>query len=182
MKVRKTHLLIAFTAFVISMAFYQPVFASPFGLGVFGADVPYGSATSIVISLSGSVGLVMAPSGPNFAGSGSHTVTVTSTDVVGYKLYANSSTTTSLSNGNDTIAASSNNSPAPLAVNSWGYNTTGSPTNFKGMTLSPVLLKAGDGPFKNGDDTTVTYGALIDHTKSAGTYSANVTYTAVGDS
>ncbi|MEJ0072707.1 MAG: hypothetical protein WDN27_01285 [Candidatus Saccharibacteria bacterium] len=57
------------------------VAASPFGQGVFGAHVPFGSLTSLSISLGGNVALTLTPSGPNFVGSGSHTLTVTSTDV-----------------------------------------------------------------------------------------------------
>ena len=91
-------------------------------------------------------------------------------------------TSTSMSNGTDTIGASGNGSPAALSTNTWGYNTSGSTTNFKGMTLSDVSIHSATGPFKNGDDTTVTYGAQVDTTKSAGTYTVDVTYTAVGQS
>lgn len=156
--------------------------ASPFGAGVYGADVPYGSATSIAISFSGAAEMSLTPSGSSFSGTGSHTVTVTSTDVIGYKLYVNATTDTSLSNGTDTIAASSNNTMNSLAVNSWGYNTTGSTTNFLGMTLSQALLKDASGPYKDGDDTTVTYGAVVDMSKSSGTYTTDITYTAIGES
>jgi hypothetical protein len=77
-----------------------------------------------------------------------------------------------------TIATSSNGSPAPLAVNTWGYNTDGS-SNYRGITTAPVLLKTANGPYKNGDNTTVTYGVLTNITKAEGNYSVSVTYTAV---
>jgi hypothetical protein len=67
----------------------------------------------------------------------------------------------------------------PLAVGSWGYNTTGSTTDFLGMNATSVLLKDANGPFKNGDPVTVTYGALAPATQAAGNYSVAVTYTAV---
>jgi hypothetical protein len=157
----------------------QSVLASPFGQGVFGADVPFGSATSIAIALGGNVSITLVPSGSNFTGTGSHTVTVTSTDVVGYKLYLYSPATT-MTSGSDTIPASANASPAPLAVNTWGYNTDGS-SNFTGMTTTPAVIKDATGPFKNGDDTTLTYGVLANLIKGAGAYTVTVTYIAVAE-
>jgi hypothetical protein len=154
------------------------VAASPFGQGLFGADVPFGSVTSLTISLGSNVSLNLAPSGSTFVGSGSHTITVTSTDVVGYSLYIYNPSGTNMTNGSDTISASGNTSAGSLATNTWGYNIDGS-SNYLGMTTYPVLLKTATGPYKNGDDTTVTYGVLTDITKSAGSYTTSVTYTAV---
>lgn len=156
-----------------------PVSASPFGQGVFGADVPFGSMTSISINLGGDVALTLAPSGGNFGGSNSHTVTVTSSDVVGYYLYAHTTGTTDMTNGSATIPASNNSSANPLSVGTWGYNTSGSTTDFLGMNATSVLLKDASGPFKNGDPTSVTYGALVGNTQAAGSYSVAMTYTAV---
>jgi hypothetical protein len=156
-----------------------PVSAAPFGQGKFGADVPFGSMTSISINLGGDVALSLAPSGGNFSGNNSHTVTVTSTDVVGYLLYAHTTGSTAMANGSASIPASSNSSDAPLSVGSWGYNTTGSTGNFSGMNATSVLLKDANGPYKGGDPTTITYGALVNNTQAAGTYSIGVTYTAV---
>jgi hypothetical protein len=156
-----------------------PVYASPFGQGVFGADVPFGSATSISINLGGDVPISLSPNGGNFSGTGSHVVTVTSTDVVGYYLYAHTTGTTDMTNGSATIPASTNITETTLGVGSWGYNTSGSTTNFLGMNATNVLLKDASGPFKSGDPTTVTYGALTNNTQAAGNYSVAVTYTAV---
>ncbi len=182
MNVRKTHLVVVSLVLACCVIFQQPASASPFGAGVFGEDVPFGSETSIAISLSNNTGLMLELTGQSFSGTGTHTVTVASTDVVGYKLYVNATSATSMSNGSDTVAASDNSNAAPLAVNSWGYNTTGSSSNFKGITLSQALIKDADGPYKSGDDTTVTYGAVIDRVKSSGVYTVDVTYTAVGES
>jgi hypothetical protein len=154
------------------------VSASPFGQGVFGANVPFGSGTSLAIALGGNVSLNLVPSGGNFSGSGSHTITVTSTDVVGYNLYIYSPGSTNMTNPSGNIPTSANGSPAPLSVNSWGYNTDGS-GNYVGMTTTPALLKSATGPFTAGDNTTVKYGVLTDITTGAGSYSVNVTYTAV---
>lgn len=155
--------------------------ASPFGQGVFGADVPFGANTSLTISLGSNVSLNLSPSGGNLSGTGSHTITVTSTDVIGYKLYAFSPFGTAMTNGSETINASSNNSPASLTTDTWGFNTTGSTTNFLGMPATPVLIKDASGPYKNGDATTVTYGVLASKIKGAGNYSVGVVYTAVAE-
>jgi len=161
----------------------QPAtFASPFGQGVFGADVPFGSGTSLSIALGGDVSLSLTPSGQNFVGSGSHMLTVTSTDVVGYRLYVYSPGSTNMTNGSETIAASNNTADGTLALNTWGYNTSGSTTDFTGMKTSPIVLKDVNGPFKNGDNTIVTYGVLASGTKSAGQYKVSVVYTAVAKS
>lgn len=161
------------------LSFQQWAAASPFGQGVFGADVPFGSQTSLSISLGSNVSLNLAPSGSTFVANGSHTITVTSTDVVGYSLYIYGASGTSMVNGASTIPTSGNTSAGPLATNTWGYNATGSTTNYLGLTTTPVLLKTATGPYKSGDNTTVTYGAVTDITKGAGAYTVSVTYTAV---
>ena len=166
------------TLFVVALP-QIPVYASPFGWGEFGADVPFGSSTSLSIDLGSNVSLGLAPDGPNFSGTGSHIVTVTSTDVVGYLLYVHATSGTDMVSGSATIPASSNTSAGALAVNTWGYNTTGSTSQFLGMLNSNSLLKDADGPYKNGDQTTITYGALAGPTQAAGAYTVAVTYTAV---
>jgi hypothetical protein len=170
-------LLVLCGVFVV-LSIAPSVAASPFGQGVFGAQVPFGSLTSLTISLGGNVSLNLTPSGSTFVGSGSHTITVTSTDVVGYSLYIYGAGTTSMTNGTDTIPASSNTAAGALTTNTWGYNTDGS-TDYIGLTTHPVLFKTATGPYESGDNTTVTYGVLTDITKSEGSYNATVTYTAV---
>ena len=157
--------------------------ASPFGQGVFGADVPFGSGTSMSIALSGTVTLnVTDPGDGTFVGEGSHTVTVTSTDVVGYRLYMYAPDGSSMTSGTSTIPASANSSPAALATDTWGYNTSGSTTNFAGLATTPTVIADKNGPFKSGDATTVTYGLKTSSTKAAGSYTASVVYTAVNKS
>ncbi len=157
--------------------------ASPFGQGVFSADVPFGAGTSMSIALAGTVNLMATDQGGGiFSGSGAHTVTVTSTDVVGYRLYLYAPTSTTLTNGSETIAASANTNLEPLATDTWGYNISGSTTNFVGMTNRPVVLHDSVGPHKNGEATTVTYGIKVNATKGAGDYSGSIVYTAVGKS
>lgn len=170
---------IAVLALLLIASIPASVSANPFGQGVFGADVPFGTETNITIALGGNVALNLAPSGGNFEGSGSHTLTVTTTDVVGYRLYIYAPNGTAMTDGSESIAASANVSPSTLATDTWGYNTTGSTTNYIGVTGTPVVLKDANGPYKNGDNTTVTYGAKVSGTKGAGDYSSSVVYTAV---
>ncbi len=179
--VRGNHLLLASLVLFGCILLQQPASASPFGQGVFGADVPFGSLTSLSIALGGNVSLNLTPSGGTFTGTGSHTVTVTSNDVVGYRLYLYSPSGTSMTNGGFTIPASANVTPATLATNSWGYNTDGS-SNFVGMLTTPSVIKDANGPYKTGDNTTVTYSAVTDITKGAGDYTVGVVYTAVAKS
>lgn len=178
--VGNVHLTLAALLLVACLLMQQPAYASPFGQGVYSADVPFGADTSMSITLGGDVSLNLTSVGSNFVGSASNTVTVTSTDVIGYRLYVYSpnSATMVADSGSDTIPTSGNTSPGTLAVDTWGYNTDGS-SNYLGMPTTPALIKDADGPHKTGDDTTVTYGALTDITKSAGNYTVGVVYTAV---
>ena len=176
MSLRIRSLVLAGLLFAVSIP--VSVSASPFGQGVFGADVPFGSGTSMTVALGGNPSLNLSLNGANFEGTGSHTLTVTTTDVVGYRLYIYA-TNTDMTSGADTIPASANVSAGALTANTWGYNTTGSTANFIGVTSSPVVLKDANGPYKNGDNTTVTYGVKVSKTKSAGDYASSVVYTAV---
>lgn len=174
---------VLFSAVLLTIAGNYSAMASPFGQGVFSADVPFGSDTSMSISLGGNVQLdATNDGGGTYSGTGAHTITVTSTDVVGYRLYLYTPGSTALVNGSETIPASGNTVLGSLAVNTWGYNTMGSTSNFVGIASSPVVIKDATGPHKNGDDTTVTYGVKVSSTKGAGQYTASVVYTAVGKS
>jgi hypothetical protein len=156
----------------------KTVNAAPYGTGKYGDNVPYGSETSLAISTSGNVNIQVTPTEAGTLATAANTVTVTSTDVVGYKLYIRSLTSTNMVNGASTIPASANGSPASLAVNTWGYNTDAS-SNFVGSTLVDTLIKNAVGPYSSGDDTTVTYGVKVDNNKAAGNYVTTVVYTAV---
>lgn len=152
--------------------------ASPFGAGAFGANVPFGGQTSLTIATDGNVSIPVTPTPSGVSATGTSHVTVTSTDVVGFKLYIQALSNTNLVNGGSNLPASANVSPAALATNTWGYNTDAT-SNFAGITLLPVLIRTGTGPFESGDITTVTYGLKIDDTLPAGNYATTVVYTAV---
>jgi hypothetical protein len=163
----------------LSLIVSTAVNASPYGAGIYNADVPYGGQTQLTISTSGNVSLTLTPSDSGTLASASGTVTVISTDVVGYRLYARSLTSTSMTEtGGAIIPASANGSPAALAVNTWGYNLDGS-SNYSGMTLSDVLIRSATQPYTSGDVTNVTYGVRVDNATAAGNYTNSVIYTAV---
>lgn len=172
-------LLIVLTANLWINLFSSSVaIAQPFGAGKYGANVPYGSATSLTISTSGNVAISITPTDAGTLGTATNNVTITSTDVVGYQLYINSLSSTDMTNGAYSISASANVTANPLSSNTWGYNTDAS-SNFVGMTTSQVMIKNATGPFSSGDVTAVTYGVKVDNAKPAGNYSTTVVYTAV---
>jgi hypothetical protein len=153
-------------------------YAQPYGKGLYDANVPYGSQTSLSISTNGNKSIAVTPTVSGVLATATSVVTVTSTDVTGYKLYVRALSSTSMNNMGTLLPASANVSPAALAIDTWGYNTDAS-NNFAGITLSDVLIHSTTGPMKSGEITNVTYGVKLDMAKPAGNYSASVVYTAV---
>lgn len=152
------------------------VFAGPYGEGKY--DIyQYGAQTSLSIATNGNVSIPISPQTGGTLATGTSTVTVTSGDVVGYKLYVRALNSSSMDNVGTPLPASSNGTPAALAVDTWGYNTDGS-NNFTGLLTSDTLIKSVSGPAESGDVTTFTYGVNIDLAKPAGNYTATVLYTA----
>jgi len=171
--------IISITIFAISLFGVGGIcFAQPYGVGKYNAIVPYGGQTSLSIATNGNVNIPINPSTGGLLATGTSAVTVTSTDVTGYKLYVRALNNTNMVNGGNTIPTSANGSPAALAVNTWGYNTDAS-SNFTGMTLSDVLIKSVTAPASTGDITNITYGIYIDLLKPTGQYTTSVVYTAV---
>lgn len=177
------NIFIKFLLIFVSASFLltvPPVFASPYGAGKYDASVPYGGQTSLTISAA-NVLIAAVPSSGGTLSTSTNTVTVSSTDVTGYKLYVNALGSTSLTSVAGSIPASSNVTGAALSTDTWGYNTDAS-TNFLGMTTAAALIKTFVGPAApgtGGDATTVTYGVKLDLTKPAGSYSTTILYTAV---
>ena len=153
-------------------------YAQPYGKGSYGANAPYGDLTSLSIATNGNISIPITPTTSGTLATGNSIVTVTSTDVMGYKLYIRALSNTNMNNLGSLLPASSNVTPASLAVNTWGYNTDAS-NNFVGITLSDILIRSISTPVSAGDITTVTYGMKIDLAKPAGNYVAGVVYTAV---
>lgn len=152
--------------------------AQPYGKGLYNADVAYGSQTSLSISTNGNINIPVTPTSGGTLATGTSIITVTSTDVKGYKLYLRALTNTNMVNGGTNLPASANGAPAALAVNTWGYNTDAG-INFSGITLTDALIKSITAPARSGDITNVTFGINLDMMKPSGNYSTTVIYTAV---
>lgn len=163
-------------------------------------------STSIGITTSGTVSLNIIPVSGGSQTTASDTVTVTTNNGTGYNLkLKDSDATLTLTNGANTIAAASNTtwgSAAALSNNTWGYGiasgtsglTAGSAFDasysvatdqttdvhkFMGITAADMLLRTTSAAAGGGDVTTVWYSAKVDTTKPVGTYTDQVTYTAV---
>jgi hypothetical protein len=160
----------------------------------------YGSC-ALTLSSSGTVSVNATPSGTSCTVQ-SDSVGVTTDDPAGYTVQIASSTTaTSLVSGTHTIAASSGTpaSPVTLAANTWGYrvdSTSGfgsGPTSAQTNVSTPSLTFAGipasnltpntlidsSSPADPTVSTNVWYGLCANSSQASGTYSAQVTYTAV---
>ena len=176
---KKTILYISFfIALSVGTLVPSASYAQPYGKGVYNANVPYGGQTELSIATSGNINIPITPTTSGVLATGASVVTVTSTDVMGYKLYIRALNSTDMNNLGDLLPASANGSPAPLAINTWGYNVDAS-TNFAGITLTDTLIRSITIPASSGDITTVTYGMKLDLAKPAGNYVATVVYTAV---
>jgi hypothetical protein len=176
--VKKTITSIIVLSFLINITIFSIGLAQPYGKGVYNAAVPYGNQTSLSIATNGNISIPITPTSDGVLATGTSTITVTSTDVKGYKLYVRALNSTNMDNLGTTLSASANGTPAVLATNTWGYNTDAS-TNFVGMTLSDILIRSISVPASSGDVTNVTYGVKLDLSKPAGNYVASVVYTAV---
>jgi len=165
-------------AIAISLLITPSSYAQPYGKGIYNENVPYGNQTSLSIATSGNISIPITPTASGILATNNSAVTVTSTDIKGYKLYIRALNNTSMNNSGALLPASSNNSPAELAVNTWGYNTDLS-TNFVGLSLTDTIIRSTTIPASNGDTTTITYGVKLDMAKPAGNYIANIVYTAV---
>lgn len=159
-------------------------------------------ASTISISSSNNVSLNITPVAGGSQTSASDTVTVNTNSSTGYNLMLkDADATLTLTNGGQSIAASSNTMAAAttLANNTWGFavasstpgvaantfdasysaisNQTSSSSKWAGITASDQRIKQTSEPASN-DTTTVWYSAKVDTSKPSGTYTDVVTYTA----
>jgi len=178
--IKKNTIFLIFLFFLVSIVAMSTstVLAQPYGQGVYNANIPYGNETSLSIATDGNVTIPITPTSAGAAANGSSIITVTSTDVQGYELYIRALSNTALTNFSSTLPASGNAVPASLGVNTWGYNTDAS-SNFVGIALTDTLIRSTAGPVSSGQNTTVSYGILLDLAKAAGNYTTTVIYTAV---
>jgi hypothetical protein len=126
----------------------------------------------------------------------SHTVTVTTNNPSGYTIDLSIAKKADSCDGTTTSLTTTNNNQIPtttnpwisggaasttLQTNTWGFNLNSSTTNFIGIAPcnNPQRIKTTTTaqPTPNGETTTITYGARIDRTISAGVYTGTVVYT-----
>jgi len=171
-------LAVVFITIFLSLTCSSISLAQPYGKGIYNSDIPYGNQTSLTISTDGNVSISITPTTNGTTATGTSSVTVTSTDIMGYKLYIRGLDSTNMNNLGDLLPASLNSFPATLATNTWGYNLDAS-GNFTGIKLTDTLIHSISTPAKNSDITNITYGAKIDLAKPAGNYTTTIVYTAV---
>lgn len=156
-----------------------------------------------LLSSSGTVNIGVTPTGSGAQTIASDTVTVSTNDVAGYTLkLAETTASTTLSSGGNTIPASSGSQASPIAqiANTWGYRVDGvggfgaGPTSSASnvaisgsikfaaipATASPDTLKTTAATAAN-DTTTVWYGVAANTNQPSGTYTNSVTYTATAN-
>ena len=181
MKRRTTTLITKFILvfFVTTMPF-SISYAQPYGTGAYGSST-YQNGTgqlSLSIATSGNVNIPIAPTSSGVLASGTNAVTVTTNDSYGYELYIRALSNTNMNSSASSIPTSANVTPLALSTNTWGYNTDAS-TNFVGISLTDTLIHAITIAAPGGDITNVKYGIKLDLSKPAGSYVANIVYTAV---
>jgi hypothetical protein len=155
-----------------------------------------------LLSSSGTVNVNVVPTGSGAQTIASDTVTVSTNDSAGYTLQlAETTASSALTSGGNTIPAVSGNKTTPVAMtaNTWGYRVDGvggfgagpsaatsstaiGASKFAAVpaTGAPDTIKTTSAAASN-DTTTVWYGAAADTTQPAGTYTNSVTYTATAN-
>jgi hypothetical protein len=155
-------------------------------------------ASTISMTTSGTISFNIIPATGGVQSSAADTVTVATNNSTGYNLKLSSSdATNTMGNGTDTLASHAGTyaTPTALANNTWGYriagqggfgagaaaesNVSGSSVLYAGVPVlaSPTTVKT-TAAANVADVTSVYYAAKIDNSKSSGTYSEVVTYTA----
>ena len=111
---------------VISLVTTSVSYAQPYGKGIYNEIVPYGNQTSLSISTSGDINIPITPTTNGTLGTANSVVTVTSTDVKGYKLYIRSLNHSYMENfGAQIPTQPSQFTGELLSANSLGYNADG---------------------------------------------------------
>lgn len=173
--------------------------STTYGSGNYG-NCEFGSCTITLMSGSNTV-VNVTPSGGGACTVASDTVSVLTSNDTGYTLTLNTATTANAMTGASTIAASSGTaaSPTTLAMNTWGYRVDGlsgfgaGPTSAVSNGSVPSVTFAGVPPSDQAatpvassnvlanpaEETTVWYGLCADGSITSGSYSVDVTYTAV---
>ncbi|HUD05336.1 MAG TPA: hypothetical protein VMR18_00230 [Candidatus Saccharimonadales bacterium] len=177
-----------------------------YGSGAYGSCV-YGGTCSITIGSSGAISLNVTPTTSGQCTIESDVVSVLTDDANGYTLTLNdSNTNASLKNGSASISTTSGTlaSPVALTADTWGYRVdslgsfgsgpTTSQSNTSISSISSITFAAvqpsGGSPDTIADtstaadpaqDTSAWYGVCADTSVSSGSYSTQVTYTAIAN-
>lgn len=160
------------------------------------------SAVISVFTSSGTVNINAIPTASGVQTINNDVITVSTNDAAGYTLkLAETTGTSTLTSGGNTIAATSGTqaSPAAETANHWGYRvdsiggfgagptTAASNTAIGAIKFAPVPATASPDTIKttattaSNDTTNVWYGVAVDTTTPTGTYTNSVTYTATAN-
>lgn len=183
-------------------------FAAAYATGTYGSATygacDYGMACSISLISNGNISLNVTPASGGRCTIQSDSAAVQTDDSNGYTLtLANSSTNTSLVNGGNSITAASGTlaSPAVLTSNKWGYRVDGlgsfgaGPTTaqsnisipgtlfaaVKASNVTADTIATSSSAANPAVTTTVWYGACANTSLASGSYTTQVTYTAVAN-
>lgn len=180
------------------------VVAISIGVSAATANTTISSVISSVISITtnGTVNVNVVPTGAGAQTIAKDTTTVSTNDTNGYTLQLEESTaTTALTSGSNTIPASSGTqaSPVTMATNTWGYRVDGiggfgaGPTSaqssaaISSLTFAKVAVSGSPNTLKTtstvavSDTTDVWYGVAVNTSQPSGTYTNGVTYTATAN-
>jgi hypothetical protein len=186
------------TAILVSGLMIVPIYADA-------ATTTVSSALGSVISLfttSGTVNINATPTSGGVQTINNDVVTVSTNDPSGYTLkLGETSATTTLTNGGNTIPASAGTQASPVleSVNTWGYRVDGvggfgsgptsaaSNTAIGSITFAGVAASGSPNTIKTtattatNDTTNVWYGVAVNTSTPSGTYTNSVTYTATAN-
>lgn len=185
--------------------FLVALMATAFAVPSRAADTTVSSTIGSVMSLfttSGTVNINATPTASGVQTTASDTVTISTNNTAGYTLQlAETTATTALTSGSNTIAATSGTqaSPTALVANRWGYRVDGlagfgaGPTTpianaaIGSVTYAAVPATASPNTIKTtattatNNTTTVWYSVAVNTATPTGTYTNSVTYTAVNN-
>ncbi|MBR3323354.1 hypothetical protein IKG16_00510, partial [Candidatus Saccharibacteria bacterium] len=157
-------------------------------------NVSITGAWTVSVSSAGTLGLNLTPTSSGVLSTATDNVNVYTNTPNGYQLYLNSTSgSTDIYNNTDTsqelnhftATTGTKSSPTTLTNNTWGYSLSSSPTTFSKVELTSSsadsLISSGSKTTGAGDNLPVTYGFMADTKLTPGTYSTQVTYTAIAE-
>jgi hypothetical protein len=200
LRIIKKRLIISGIIGAIGLVFDSPVLAINYGSGTYGT-CQY-SSCSISISSSSTVSANITPTVSGACTINNDVVSVLTDDSNGYTLtIINSNISTNLVNGGSSISSTSGTQAIPqaLTTNNWGYRVDGvggfgaGPTTSQTNISPPAILFAVVPSSSSSANTIATksvaanpavntnvwYGVCANTTVPSGTYTTQITYTAV---